>query len=154
VDNSSNNLDFAETDLDDSMWQNRKLLKKNVLVNNLASIIDMHKSNTWNNTSLLIDSQTNERFESNLNKIESTPAYLLPKVGSFCSDLLRSMLHRLDGSAGGGGGSAATVADRNGDGEAYSNESESEAEDMDLGNNGDLDYGNKGETKRQAVLVS
>lgn len=149
MNNSSNNLDFAETDLDDSMWQNRKLLKKNVLVNNLASIIDMHKSNTWNNTSLLIDSQTNERFESNLNKIESTPAYLLPKVGSFCSDLLRSMLHRLDESA-----AAVADADRNGDGEAYANESESEAEDMDLGNNGDLDYGNKGETKRQAVLVS
>jgi hypothetical protein len=30
---------------------------------------------------------------ANLNKIENTPAYLLPKIGTFCYDLLKSMLN-------------------------------------------------------------
>jgi len=146
-DGVSNNVDFIETDLDDAMWQNRKQLKQNAPVNSLASIIDMHKSNTWNNKNLLIDSQKNERFDSNLNKIEQTPAYLLPKVSSFCFDLLKSMLHRLDDEVGGGNLKVSVVNRENSDG--YSSGSESDLEEMDLENGRDDSVnhsGNKGAT--------
>lgn len=78
------------------MFNNRKSLKKNLPETNLTSIIELHKSNKWNKDNQFIESQKNALFDSNLSKIETTPAYLLPKVSSFCYDLLKSMLHRFD----------------------------------------------------------
>jgi hypothetical protein len=111
---------LVEVGLDDSLWNNRKALKKNLTQTNLTSIIELHKSNKWADSYQTVTYEKNEYFEQNLNKvnlfksvfyclftliflifkikmkIESTPAYLLPKVGTFCYDLLKSMLHKID----------------------------------------------------------
>lgn len=94
--NNEEHFDFIDTDLDDSMWKNRSALKKNLPESNLASIIDLHKSNKYGENNQFIQSEKNPLFEENLSKIETTPAYLLPKVSTFCFDFLKSMLHRYE----------------------------------------------------------
>lgn len=85
--NNNNN-----TDLNESMWINRKQMNKIIPKSNLTTIIDLHKSQQLKNENL-IENEKNVNFEANLNKIENTPAYLLPKIGTFCYDLLKSMLN-------------------------------------------------------------
>ncbi len=85
--NNNNN-----TDLNESMWINRKQMNKNIPKSNLTTIIDLHKPQQLKNENL-IENEKNVNFEANLNKIENTPAYLLPKIGTFCYDLLKSMLN-------------------------------------------------------------
>ncbi|CAF0710964.1 unnamed protein product [Brachionus calyciflorus] len=87
----------ADVDLNETMWENRKILAKNLPESNLARIIDTNKSNRINGEKdQFIEENRNGFFESNLNRIETTPAYLMPKIGTFCYDTLRSMLFKLD----------------------------------------------------------
>jgi hypothetical protein len=107
----------ADMDLDESMRANRKLLAKNQPQSNLSAILDMHKSAKYFDESKLIAEDRNEVLDSYLKKVgffafnqmiyseliyliffqvELTPAYLMPKVGTFCYETLKSMLHRLD----------------------------------------------------------
>lgn len=62
-------MDFIDTDLDDSMYKNRSALKKNLPENNLASIIDLHKSNKYGQNNRFIQSEKNPFFEENLRKV-------------------------------------------------------------------------------------
>ena len=146
--------DNLDTDLDDSMWNNRKSLKKNVSKSKLTAIIDLHKSNKWEDSASgeLIGNEKNQLFESNLNKvwfekkfltqptclvfwmivivqIESTPAYLLPKVSSFCYDLLKSMLHKF-GDGNDENVNKLTSSNKNNSNSIESEESDSEDNDM------------------------
>lgn len=81
-------------EIDESLWENRKKLAKNLEESNLAKIIAYNKLDAIN--SGLGDNfsgeQKNEFFESSLKKIEVTPAFLMPKVGDFCFNILKSML--------------------------------------------------------------
>jgi hypothetical protein len=63
-----------------------------IIKSNLTTIIDLHKSQLLKNENL-IENEKNVNFEANLNKIENTPGYLLPKIGTFCYDLLKSILN-------------------------------------------------------------
>lgn len=93
------NKNETDTDLSDTMWQNRKLMTKNLPESNLAKIIDTNKSNKLiNKNDQFIDeiNSKNIHLDLNIRQIESTPAYLMPKVGSFCFDTLKSMLFKLD----------------------------------------------------------
>ncbi|RNA06715.1 WD repeat-containing 75-like [Brachionus plicatilis] len=88
-----NNL-AKNIDLDDSIWQNRKKLSKNLEESNLARIIGHNRLDDirLGSADNFSSEQKNEFFESSLNKIENTPAFLMPKIGDFCFNVLKSML--------------------------------------------------------------
>ena len=86
------------TDLNESMWSNRKVYAKNLPQSNLSTIIDLHKSNKFSDESRLILEEQNEVLSEHLSRIELTPAYLMPKVNTFCLEALKSMLHKYDDS--------------------------------------------------------
>lgn len=82
--------------LDDSIWDNRKKMTKNQFESNIAKIIghnklDMIKSVSEDNFS---GDKKNEFLENSLKKIENTPAFLMPQIGDFCLNLLKSMLNK------------------------------------------------------------
>jgi hypothetical protein len=58
-----------DTEIEDSLWQNRKVLAKNLPQSNLSKIINLHKSNKFLDENKLIKDDRNEYFESNLNKV-------------------------------------------------------------------------------------
>jgi len=79
--NNEEHTDFIDTDLDDSMWKNRSALKKNLPENNLASIIDLHRSNKYGNNNRFIQSEKNPLFEENLNKVSDHYRSLINNFG-------------------------------------------------------------------------
>lgn len=60
-----------DVDLNESMWNNRKTLSKNLPKSNLTQIIDLHKSNNLHDqfNDHLIENENNSKFEANFNKV-------------------------------------------------------------------------------------
>lgn len=81
-------------EIDESLWENRKKMVKNLEESNLAKIITYNRLDAIKIGSVdnFCGVKKNEIFESSLKKIETTPAFLMPKVGDFCFNILKSML--------------------------------------------------------------
>jgi len=60
-----------DTELNESMWENRKILSKNLPQTNLSTILDMHKSNKYSSKNLIASkfSSVNNDFEANFKRV-------------------------------------------------------------------------------------
>ena len=60
-----------DVDLNESMWNNRKTLLRNLPRNNLTQIIEMHKSKNFNDLTKNVENEKNQQFEANLSKVKT-----------------------------------------------------------------------------------